>query len=126
MEHKRTKRFKCLAFWFTIASVLCTILPAMVFTVEGLLLSELAVQKTALVCAVFVSIVGSLYCLISKKFTFRSKIWIFLLAIHFSLNNIERVIIVFAITQIADELILAPLARHFRSKYSINKEIDER
>lgn len=125
-QHSRTKKFKKLAILFTILSVLCTILPAIIFTVQGLITSELTIQKTALVGTVFIAIVGSLYCLINKQFTFRSKIWLFLLALYFALQSIEHVIIVFAATQITDELILSPIAKHFRHKHSINAEMDKR
>ena len=53
-------------------------------------------------------------------------IWVFLLAIMICVDSFGTMIIIFAVTQIADELIFAPIAKHFRSKFSINKSIDLR
>ena len=122
----RTKHFLILGIVFTALSILFTIGPALFFTVQGILTAELTIHKTALVGSIFIAIVGSLICLISKTFTFRSKIWIFLLALFFCLDNFIVVIIVFAATQITDELILSPIARHFRNKFTINNQIDKR
>lgn len=124
--NKRTKHFLICAIIFTVLSVLCTVGPAIYFTVVGLITAELTIQKTVLVGSIFVAIIGSLFCLISKTFTFRSKVWVFLLALFFCLESFTTVIIVFAATQIVDELILSPIAKHYRNKFSINKEIDKR
>lgn len=122
----RTKKFKRLSTLFFILSVICTLGPAIYFIVAALLSNNLVIQKTAVVGSVFIAIIGSLFCLVSKQFTFRSKIWIILLALFYALESITNVVIIFAVTQIIDELILSPLCKMYKNKYIINKEIDLR
>lgn len=124
--NKRTKHFLCAAIILTILSVLLTIGPAAFFLVKGFIAADVVVEKVALTMSIFVAIIGSLICLISRTIGFRSRIWIILLALFFVLDEFLLLIMVFAITQILDELVVAPLARHFRSKFSINREIDKR
>ena len=124
--NKRTKHFLCAAIILTILSVLLTIGPAAFFLVKGFIAADVVVEKVALTMSIFVAVIGSLICLISRTVGFRSRIWIILLALFFVLDEFLLLIMVFAITQILDELVVAPLARHFRSKFSINREIDKR
>jgi len=124
--NKRTKHFLCAAIILTILSILLTIGPAAFFLVKGFIAADVVVEKVALTMSIFVAVVGSLICLISRTIGFRSRIWIILLALFFVLDEFLLLIMVFAITQILDELVVAPLARHFRSKFSINREIDKR
>lgn len=126
MMNKRTKHFLCAAIILTILSVLLTIGPAAFFLVKGFIAADVVVEKVALTMSIFVAVIGSLICLISRTVGFRSRIWIILLALFFVLDEFLLLIMVFAITQILDELVVAPLARHFRSKFSINREIDKR
>lgn len=123
---KPTKKAFILAIVFTILSFLLTIGPALYYTVSALITSTLIVQQAALLGTVFIALIGSLICLISKTFTFRSRIWIFLLVLYFCITNFTTMIIIFAATQIVDELIFAPIARHYRNKFTINKQIDKR
>ena len=121
-----TRKYFALATVFTIISILLSVAPALYYVTKALIGAELVIQKAALASSVFVAIIGSVICLISKTFTFRSRIWVFLLAIMICVDSFGTMIIIFAVTQIADELIFAPIAKHFRSKFSINKSIDLR
>ena len=124
--HNYTKKYLRRAIVFTILSVLITIAPAIYYIVKSFISSTLIIQKCALAGSVMIAIIGSLFCLVSKTFTFRSRIWIFLLAALLCLDNFTTMIIVFAITQIVDELIITPIAKYNRHEYLTNKHIDKR
>jgi hypothetical protein len=123
---KITKLYKRGAIFLTLLSVLCSIGPAIGYVIYGLISAQLVTQKASIMLCAFVAIIGSLLCLISRVFTFRSRIWVILLALISIVNSYLTMILVFAITQVSDEMIFAPAARYFRQKYSINKEIDKR
>lgn len=123
---KITELYKRGAIFLTLLSVLCSIGPAIGYVIYGLISAQLVTQKASIMLCAFLAIIGSLLCLISRVFTFRSRIWVILLALISIVNSYLTMILVFAITQVADEMIFAPAARYFRQKYSINKEIDKR
>lgn len=123
---KRTRKFLFLSILFTLISIGLTVGPAAYYIILAFNKADVVIKQSVLVSAIFVAVIGSLICLINKNFTFRSRVWIFLLAVMYCVGAFKELILVFAVTQILDELIIAPLARHFRSKYSINKEIDKR
>lgn len=125
MKSNRTKKFARLAILFTILSIFCLLGPASYYVITGLLTAELIIEKVALVGVVFMSIVLTGICAINKV-AFRSKAWLFVLALFFVVDKFIVMIMIFAITQIFDELVFSPLARYFRNKATINREIDKR
>ena len=124
-KSKTTKKYARLAIIFSILSVLLLLGPTAFYVISGLMVAPLVIQKVALVSTVAVSLLLTMLCAINK-WVFRSKIWLIVLALFFVIDNFLVMILIFGITQIADELIVSPLARFFRSKASINREIDKR
>lgn len=49
-----------------------------------------------------------------------------MIGLYVAVDNIIPLLIMLAVTTIIDEFILTPLARHYKAKYTINKEIDNR
>lgn len=125
VKSKTTKKYGRLALIFTLLSMACLLGPLAFYVGVGLATATLITQKVAIVASVALALTISLVCVI-RKWVFRSKIWLIILALYFVINNFIVMILVFAITQTADELIFSPLARHFRNKKSINYEIDKR
>lgn len=124
-KSKTTKKFATLAIIFTILSFLLLVGPTLFYVIAGLVTATLTVQKVALVSTVAVSFLLTMLCAVNK-WVFRSKIWLIVLALFFVIDKFLVMILVFGITQILDELIVSPLARYFRNKTSINREIDKR
>ena len=124
-KSKTTKKYAKLAVIFTLLSFLCVFAPALIYVGIGLATATLVVQKFALTATIAMVLVFTMVSAVTK-WVFRSKIWLIILALFFVLDKFLVMVFVFAITQIADELIIAPLARHFRNKASINREIDKR
>lgn len=120
-----TKKYKKLAIIFYAVSFALLVAPAAVFGVKALFGGALVVQKTAFVFSVFLSLILALVGLI-RKVAFKSSIWLVGLGLYFCLDKILQVILVFAVTQVANELIIEPLAKHYLLKYRVNKEMDAR
>lgn len=121
----QTKKFRRIGIILTILSFLLCFAPAAIYIVMGYATSTLVVEKVGLTCLIGLSIILSFICLVAKT-TFRSSIWLSLIGLWLVLDNIVGMIIIVAVTQVFDELVVAPLARHFRAKAKINKEIDKR
>lgn len=124
-KSKTTKKYARLAIIFSILSVLLLLGPTAYYVITGLIVAPLVIQKVALVSTVAISLLLTMLCAINK-WVFRSKIWLIVLALFFVIDQFLVMILIFGITQIIDELIVSPLARLFRSKASINREIDKR
>lgn len=124
-KSKTTKNYTTLAVIFTILSILLLLAPTAYYIVIGFTSATLTIQKVALVGSVAVSLILTALCAINK-WVFRSKIWLIIIALFLVIENFIVMIMIFAITQIVDELIISPLAAHFRNKASINREIDKR
>lgn len=124
-KSKTTKKYARLAIIFSVLSVLLLLGPTAFYVISGLMVAPLVIQKVALVSTVAISLLLTMLCAINK-WVFRSKIWLIVLALFFVIDQFLVMILIFGITQIADELIVSPLARFFRSKASINREIDKR
>ena len=60
------------------------------------------------------------------KLSLRCIPWILLIGIYICLKEITVLLIVMALTTVLDELVLEPLAKSFKNKLTINKEIDKR
>ena len=120
-----TKKYRKLGILFSLLSFLLLVGPTFYYVGVGFMTTGVVVQKLALVSAVLVSGILTGICAINKV-AFRSKIWIIVLALFFVIDHFLVMIFVFGGTQILDELVVAPLAKYFRSKASINAEIDKR
>lgn len=124
-KSKTTKKYARLTVAFTILSFLLLLGPVGFYIIAGLAAATLTIQKVAIVSTVAVSLLLTMLCAINK-WLFRSKIWLIIFALFFVIEDFLAMILIFGITQITDELIVSPLARYFRNKASINREIDRR
>lgn len=119
----RIKQTKLLAIIFTIVSFLLTWTPIIVYTCLAYCSKTASTNgKVCLTMFISVAVIMSLVCLLNK-YTLRCKNWLLLIGLWMCLDKILGCILVLAITQCVDELIISPLAKHYRNKYSINKEI---
>lgn len=123
-KSKLTKKYTRLAIIFTTLSLLLMFGPLGYYTVAGLLGGALVIQKVALISSVISAVFLSALCA-WLRWNFKSKIWIFVLGLFFVVENFLPMIILFATTQIIDELIIAPLAKRFRAKASSCKDTDK-
>ena len=123
-KSKLTKKSTRLGVIFTIISLLLLFGPLGYYTVVGLCGGALAIQKVALVGSVITALLLTAICA-ANRLVFKSKIWLITIGLFCVIDNLLPMIVVFAATQVIDEVIVAPLARHFRAKASHCKDTDK-
>jgi hypothetical protein len=120
-----TEKYKRLALLWTCLSVLLLVGPFTYYTITALVGAALVSQKVAL-CSTLL-IVGIMTVIAAaNKTVLRSRLWILLIGLYVCLNNILTPLLIIAVCQVLDELVVAPLAKHYRNKLTISKTLDER
>lgn len=125
MKSKQTKKNQVWYVILTILSVLLWLAPIGIFGFLAIMNGTLLYQKISLAVTFFIVILMTIINLTSK-IAMRSRLWILLIGLYICLQNIMTPIVVFAVCQILDELVVTPLKNYFKQKYKINKEIDSR
>lgn len=122
----RTRKFKLTALILTVLSACLSLGPLVVYSVIAFnSAGATTVDKVTLMSMITVGTIMSVVCLINK-YTPRCRMWLILIGLYMCLDHFIGVVLVMAITQCVDELVVHPIAKHYRNKYSINKEIDKR
>ena len=119
-----TKKYKNDYILCRTLSILMTLIPLVIYTIKGFCEGTPASKVTLGVCfttALILTIINVVF-----KYHMRSTIWILMIGLYVAVDNIIPLLIILAITTILDEFILTPLSRHYKAKYTINKEIDKR
>lgn len=120
-----TKKSKSLYIAFSIVSFLLTFGPLIYFVCLGYVNSDVTREKVTLTVTIVFALVLTIINVLFK-YSIRSTIWLILLGIYVCIDNIVPLLIMLAVGSILDEFLITPLAKMFRSKYKINKEIDKR
>lgn len=120
-----TKKYHIVAVILLVLSILLNVTPLAAYTIIGLTSASLVVEKVALTSTIFVVLIMSVVAWINK-ITMRSRIWLIMLALYFCLDTIITPLLIIAVTQIIDEIIVCPLRKKYQNRYIINKEIDKR
>ena len=121
---KETRKYKNLSILFLALSILVLVAPLAYYSVVGFIEGETTEKFTlglTFVIAAILFVINILF-----KFHIRSTIWILVLGIYFCLDSILPLIFMVAVGNILDEFLFTPLHKHYKSKASINKEIDKR
>lgn len=122
----RTKKLKLIATVLTLLSICLSIGPLVVYSVIAFnAAGATTVDKVTLMSLISVGTILSLVCMINK-YTPRCRLWLILIGLYVCLDSFIGCVLVMAITQCVDELIVCPLAKHYRNVHKINKEIDKR
>lgn len=121
-----TDKYKRLSIITFLLSSICSICPILIYVFKAFIDSDVKEANKytlGLMCslAVIVTLIN-----IIAKLHLRCIPWILLLGIYVCLKDITTLLIIMAVTTIIDELILVPMHKSFKSKYTINKEIDKR
>lgn len=119
-----TKKYKRLALIMGLISILLLITPIGYYTtmafIAGTVVEKVSLGALATLAVIMVAINALL------KLHLRSPLWIMLVGVYLVLDYILPLILIIAITTIADELIFTPLRKRFKNKALINGEIDKR
>lgn len=122
----RTRKFGILSTFFSMFSVCLSIGPLVVYSVIAFNSSRATtIDKITLMSLLSIGTILSLVCLINK-YTPRCRLWLILIGLYVCLDQFIGCVLVMAITQSLDELIICPLSKHYKNTYKINKEIDKR
>lgn len=120
-----TANYKRLWIIFLIVSIALNVVPIAVFVIQAMIDGQTVVQKVSLSMTIIVTILLTALSAISKL-ALRCRLWIVIIGIYVSINHFLAVIITVAICQLLDELLISPTAKYYRTKFNINKEIDNR
>ena len=122
---QRTKKIALTALILSIISILLSIGPLVFYSAKAFITSTSTTNKCILLSMISIGTILSIVCLINK-YTPRCRIWLIVIGLYLCLDSILGTILVIAITQVLDELLVAPMARKYREKLHINKEMDIR
>lgn len=131
MEVTETKKVSTttkyrLAYWsLFVTAILLQLGPFVTYGVIGYIQSDLVTEKIGLSLTVMIVLILTIVAFVNKV-ALRSRLWILLLGLYFTLDYILTPLIIVACCQIVDELIVTPLKKHFKTKLTISKEIDKR
>ena len=121
-----TSKYKKLSILTFLLSAICSLCPILIYVIKAFVDKDVQeVNKYTLGIMCSVALVVTLINIVAKLHL-RCIPWILLLGIYLCLKDITALLVIMAITTIIDELILTPLHKSFKSKYTINKEIDKR
>ena len=120
-----TKKYRIIYWTLFILSILLQTGPAATYVTIGLIQSNLTTQKVTLVTTVVIVLIMTIIALVNKV-ALRSRLWILLIGMYFALDYILTPLLIIAICQTVDELIVTPFKKHYKTKLTISKEIDKR
>lgn len=120
-----TKKYRIIAAILFVVCLLLNVGPLATYTIMGFAQSNLVVEKVALTATVFIVLIMTVYNLVTKV-ALRSRVWVLVLGLYFCLDAFLTPLLIIAVCQVLDELVFSPLRRHYRNKYTINREIDKR
>lgn len=121
-----TQKYKRLSILTFLLSAICSLCPILIYVLKAFIDKDVQeVNKYTLGIMCSVALVITLINIVAKLHL-RCIPWILLLGIYMCLKDITALLVIMAITTIIDELILMPLHKSFKNKYTINKEIDKR
>lgn len=118
---QKYKRLSILYFWLC---ALCLFGPILFFFIRAFAVGDTA-HKLTLGLTFTVALVLAVINIIMKSHL-RSVIWVLLIGVFAVLNHYLAIILTFAITTFAEELVFSPLHRYYKNKARINAEIDKR
>ena len=122
----RTNHLRVCTYFFSLLSLILTWAPIIIYVAMSYQsVTANVVDKITLTSLLTVGVIMSIVCLMNR-YTLRCRTWLVLIGLWLCLDKILGCILVLAITQIVDELIVHPAANYYRNKLSINKEIDRR
>jgi hypothetical protein len=121
----RTIKFKRLYWIFLIFSLLLNVGPLAGYSITALINADLVHEKVALTMTVFIVLILTIVSMINRV-TMKSRLWIVLIGIYMCIDYILTPLIIIAVCQILDEIVVTPLKKTYKNKLTINKEMDMR
>ena len=121
-----TNKYKKLSILTFLLSSICSLCPILIYVIKAFVDKDVkSVNKYTLGIMCSVALIVTIINIVAKL-RLRCIPWILLLGIYICLKEITSLLVIMAITTIIDEMLVTPLHKSFKSKYTINKEIDKR
>lgn len=120
-----TSRYKILSMMFSVISLTLNLAPIAIYVIKAYLGDGVTHEKVALSMTVFVVLIMSAVAWFNKV-TVRSRIWVIIIGLYFTLDKFAEPLILIGVTQIVDEWIVSPIKKRFKNLHIINKAIDKR
>lgn len=117
------KKYRTLYWVFNIFHILLNVAPLITFCIMAYLESDLVLEKVCLSMTVLVVVILTAVTFINHV-AMKSRLWILLIGLYFCLDFIVLPLVVIAICQVLDELIVHPISQHYKLKLTIRKEIE--
>ncbi len=105
-------------------SALMLLTPIIVYLVMGFVDGTTG-QKFTLGMCLTLALIFVLINIVFKH-RIRSTLWVMLIGIYICVDNIIPLLILMATSTALDEFVFEPLAKGYKNKYTINREIDKR
>ena len=125
MTSLTTKKIKRKYNFVVLLSFLFNFCPVFIYGIKALIEANLLHEKIALSMTVLIVLILTIISKVNE-IMIKSRLWIILLGIYFCIDYILVPLLIIAITQIIDELILMPLKKYLKNKKTINSELDKR
>lgn len=120
-----TKKSRRAVIILSIISALLMIGPALIYLLIGLVTATVETSMVIITGAVIAACVMTVVSLCLKHIP-RTLPWIAMLALFLVIDHILVMVVIFAATQILDELVIEPLLRYHKTALIANKQIDKR
>ena len=120
-----TKQYRDRWILCGVASFILNALPIMIYVVKAFIEGQAVYQKVGISITILVTAILTAVSLVSKL-ALRCRLWYLVIGIYIAVDKFIAALIILAVCQTLDELIVTPLAKLMHQKYSINKEIDKR
>lgn len=119
-----TQKYRILKNVFLVLSILCLTFPMTFYGIQAFIQGA-KIEKFTLGAFCTVAI-GMVVVNFIMKIHLKSMVWLLLLGIYICLDNITTLLLMVAICTIVEEIIIHPIYKYYKQKYTINKEIDKR
>ena len=120
-----TSKYRKLFWLFFIVSLLLNVAPLAVYTIIGFVECTAITEKVTLSMILLIVLIMSIITW-TNQIVLRSRLWIMLIGLYICLDYIMIPLIIIAVCQVVDELIVSPLKNNFSTKLTIHKEMDKR
>lgn len=124
MKSQITKSYKNKYILCTFLSWVITLAPMLVYVIIAFIQGNTANKLTLGIICIGAIVLVAVNTLL--KLHMRSIMWVLLIGVYICLKNITTLLVIVALTTIVDELVLTPLAKSYKTKFTINKEFDKR
>ena len=118
IKHKKLYRF------FSLLELLALGIPATVYTVKGYVQAETEKKMVLTLCIVAACILLLLSFIV--KFDAKISAWVLSIGLFIATGSVLEYLLVMGIASIVSGIVIEPLAKHYKERWKIQREIERR